>query len=131
VRSRFNFTRNYRAGKLSRLNELKEDEIVGRRHPVTPPSTLNDAEFMITETLKGKSVDGFETVKQHKTVPNQNQRLTKRLGFEGGLQSWMKLCGTRVRYLHPATIICGSNGTRIPYLVIAEPQLRKKLRIAH
>ncbi|MFE8702846.1 PAS domain S-box protein [Cytobacillus sp. FJAT-54145] len=44
----------------------KEDEIKGEKLPVTPDFTLDDARYLINETLEGRVVRNFETIKQRK-----------------------------------------------------------------
>lgn len=43
-----------------------EEEVKGKRLPVTPDFSMKDAEFLLSETLKGGSIKDFETIKQRK-----------------------------------------------------------------
>ncbi|WP_456279050.1 PAS domain S-box protein [Bacillus sp. AK128] len=44
----------------------EESEIIGRKLPVTPEFTKNDAMYLIKETVEGRIVNDFETIKQRK-----------------------------------------------------------------
>lgn len=60
-------------GKIIQANKAfesifgyKEEEVKGRRLPVTPAVSKKEAEYLLAETLKGNHINNFATIKQRK-----------------------------------------------------------------
>jgi len=60
-------------GKIIQANKAfesifgyKEEEVKGRRLPVTPAVSKKEAEYLLAETLKGNHIKNFATIKQRK-----------------------------------------------------------------